>query len=233
MPESFQQAVESRFAALPSVGVITGIEQARRKLQIGTVPGATKALANVKPLVKGAQIIDGAVQLGKTAYLVGKEGAREGHAEAGEALTKKSLPRQVVETILDPAFTMSKYGAYKEKLDKKAFEEYLKKQPTANWVAEQNYGKRPDGTDKGPGYLGALKLPDGNVATEYTTQSDAVKVKGKRIDFPTLVPTLSKEEVSALQNDIIPNKKDIPEPIMRKAIDHANARLQKGLSVFK
>lgn len=233
MPESFQQAVESRFAALPSVGVITGIEQARRKLQIGTVPGATKALANVKPLVKGARIIDGAVQLGKTAYLVGKEGAREGHAEAGEALTKKSLPRQVVETILDPAFTMSKYGAYKEKLDKKAFEEYLKKQPTANWVAEQNYGKRPDGTDKGPGYLGALKLPDGNVATEYTTQSDAVKVKGKRIDFPTLVPTLSKEEVSALQNDIIPNKKDIPEPIMRKAIDHANARLQKGLSVFK
>jgi hypothetical protein len=233
MPESFQQAVESRFAALPSAGVIAGIEQARRKLQIGTVPGASKALANVKPLVKGARIIDGAVQLGKTAYLVGKEGAREGHAEAGEALTKKSLPRQVVETILDPAFTMSKYGAYKEKLDKKAFEEYLKKQPTANWVAEQNYGKRPDGTDKGPGYLGALKLPDGNVATEYTTQSDAVKVKGKRIDFPTLVPTLSKEEVSALQNDIIPNKKDIPEPIMRKAIDHANARLQKGLSVFK
>jgi hypothetical protein len=233
MPKSFQQAVESRFAALPSVGVITGIEQARRKLQIGTVPGASKALANVKPLVKGARIIDGAVQLGKTAYLVGKEGAREGHAEAGEALTKKSLPRQVVETILNPALTMSKYGAYKEKLDKKAFEESLKKEPTANWVAEQNYGKRPDGTDKGPGYLGALKLPDGNVATEYTTQSDAVKVKGKRIDFPTLVPTLSKEEVSALQNDIIPNKKDIPEPIMRKAIDHANARLQKGLSVFK
>jgi hypothetical protein len=237
MPESFQQAVESRFAALPSVGLATGIEQARRKLQIGTVPGASKALANVKPLVKVARIIDGAVQLGKTAYLVGKEGARDGHAEAGEALTKKSLPRQVVETILDPAFTMSKYGAYKEKLDKKAFEESLKKEPTANWVAEQkqkqNYGKRPDGTDKGPGYLGALKLPDGNVATEYTTQSDAVKFKGKRIDFPTLVPTLSKEEVSALQNDIIPNKKDIPEPIMRKAIDHANARLQKGLSVFK
>ena len=110
---------------------------------------------------------------------------------------------------------------------------------------EANYGKRPDGTDKGSGYLGPLKLPDGSVATEYTTQSNAVKTKtksfgprndirlGKRIDFPTLVPTLSKEEVSALQNDIIPNKKDIPEPVMRKAIDHANARLQKGLSVFK
>ena len=128
---------------------------------------------------------------------------------------------------------MSKYGAYKEKLDRKAFEESLKKEPTANWVAEQSYGKRPDGTDKGSGYLGALKLPDGSVATEYTTQSNAVKVNGQRVDFPTLVPTLSKEEVSAMQNDIIPNKKDIPEPIMRKAIDHANARLQKGLSVFK
>ena len=233
MPDSFQKAIESRFAALPSVGAIAAFEQARRKLQVGTVPGAAKVLASVKPLVKGARIVDGAVQLGKAAYLVGKEGARKGHAEAGEALTKKSLPRQVGEITLNTTGSMSKYGAYKEKLDRKAFEESLKKEPTANWVAEQSYGKRPDGTDKGSGYLGALKLPDGSVATEYTTQSNAVKVNGQRVDFPTLVPTLSKEEVSAMQNDIIPNKKDIPEPIMRKAIDHANARLQKGLSVFK
>jgi len=36
-----------------------------------------------------------------------------------------------------------------------------------------------------------------------------------------------------MQIDLIPNEKEIPEPIMRKAIDHANMRLQKGLSVFK
>ena len=100
-------------------------------------------------------------------------------------------------------------------------------------IANRDYGKRPDGTNKGTGYLGELKLPDGSVATEYTTQSNAVTVNGKRIDFPTLVPTLSKEEISLMQNDIIPNKKEIPESIMRKAIDHANMRLKKGLNIFK
>jgi hypothetical protein len=96
-----------------------------------------------------------------------------------------------------------------------------------------NYGKRPDKTQKGRGYLGELKLPDGNVATEYSTQSGAVKVNGKQIDFPTLVPTLSKEEVALMQNDVIPNKKPIPEAIMQKAIEHAKMRLAKKLSPFK
>jgi hypothetical protein len=95
------------------------------------------------------------------------------------------------------------------------------------------YGKRPDKTQKGQGYLGELKLPDGSVATEYSTQSGAVKVNGKQIDFPTLVPTLSKNEVALMQNDIIPNKKPIPEAIMQKAIEHAKMRLAKKLSPFK
>lgn len=95
------------------------------------------------------------------------------------------------------------------------------------------YGKRPDKTMKGQGYLGELKLPDGSVATEYSTQSGAVKVNGKQIDFPTLVPTLSKDEVLLMQKDIIPNKKPIPEPIMQKAIEHAQMRLANKLSPFK
>jgi hypothetical protein len=95
-----------------------------------------------------------------------------------------------------------------------------------------DYGKRPDGTNKGTGFFGELKLPDGSVATEYSTQSDAVKVNGQRVDFPTLVPTLSPSEVERMTNDIIPNKKPIPESIMRKAIDHANGRISKGFSVF-
>lgn len=95
------------------------------------------------------------------------------------------------------------------------------------------YGKRPDKTMKGQGYLGELKLPDGNVATEYSTQSGAVKVNGKQVDFPTLVPTLSKDEVLLMQNNIIPNKKPIPEQIMQKAIEHAKMRLANKLSPFK
>jgi hypothetical protein len=98
---------------------------------------------------------------------------------------------------------------------------------------KKDYGSRPDGTAKSKGFLGELKLPDGSIATEYSTQSDAIKVNGKRIDFPSLVPTLSKDELVLMQNDIIPNKKPIPESIMQKAIQHAKMRLDKKLSPFK
>ena len=98
---------------------------------------------------------------------------------------------------------------------------------------KKNYGKRPDGTVKSKGFLGEIKLPDGSVATEYSTQSGAVQVNGKQIDFPTLVPTLSKDEIALMRNEIIPNKKQIPESIMQKAIEHAKMRLAKKLSPFK
>lgn len=99
------------------------------------------------------------------------------------------------------------------------------------------FGFRRDGTPKGKGFLGILKLGGklantDAVATEFTTQSNAVKVNGKRIDFPSLVPTLSQDELDLMLNDIIPNSKNIPETIMRKAIDHANKRLVVGESVF-
>lgn len=95
------------------------------------------------------------------------------------------------------------------------------------------YGLRNDGkTYKGTGWLGELKTADGGVATEYTSQSEAVKVNGKRIDFPTLVPTLTKDEVELMVNDIIPNKKPVPDEIMQKAVDHARMRLANGQSVF-
>lgn len=98
---------------------------------------------------------------------------------------------------------------------------------------KKDYGNRPDGSPKNKGFLGEIKLPDGNVATEYSTQSGAIKVDGKQIDFPTLVPSLSKDEVFLMQNEIIPNKKPIPEAIMQKAIEHAKMRLAKKLSPFK
>lgn len=95
---------------------------------------------------------------------------------------------------------------------------------------------RPDGSKKGKGFLGELPLrfPDGStgVATEYSVQSGAVKVDGKQIDFPTLVPTLTDDERRMMVEDIIPNNKPPPEAIMRKAIDHANKRLAAGLSPF-
>ena len=95
---------------------------------------------------------------------------------------------------------------------------------------------RPDGTPKGKGWLGYLnfRMPDGStgVATEYSAQSQAVRVKGRQIDFPTLVPTLTAEERRMMVEDIIPYGKPPPESVMRKAIDHALARLGAGQSPF-
>ena len=94
------------------------------------------------------------------------------------------------------------------------------------------YGSRPDGSKKGMGWLGEIQLANGGIATEYTVQSDAVQQGGRRIDFPTLVPTLSAEEIVILKDDIIPNGKAVPEPIMQKAIKHANEQISKNRSVF-
>lgn len=92
---------------------------------------------------------------------------------------------------------------------------------------------RKDGTAKGNGYLGVLKASDGKDVTEFSTSSSDVKVKGKAIEFPIIVPTLTKEEVNLLLTDIIPNnKKNIPDAIMNKAIDHARMRIKEGKSVF-
>ena len=91
---------------------------------------------------------------------------------------------------------------------------------------------RPDGTKKDVGFLGVLNLPNGGTTSEYSVQSDAVKVNGKMIDFPTLVPTLTKEQLDVMVNDIIPNNKPIPEPIMQKAIAHAKKRISEGKGVF-
>lgn len=70
------------------------------------------------------------------------------------------------------------------------------------------------------------------MATEFSASVDDVQVKGKPVDFPTLVPTLSKEEVNTMVNDIIPNNKRIPNEIMNKAIDFARERIAQGKSPF-
>lgn len=90
-------------------------------------------------------------------------------------------------------------------------------------------GKRADGTPKGPGYFGALTLPGGGVATEYSV---GVKIGGKETEIPTLVPTLTEKELNQLVNDIIPNKKEVPKEIVNKAVEHAKQRIKEGKSPF-
>jgi len=95
-------------------------------------------------------------------------------------------------------------------------------------LKKNNYGMRADGTPKGKGYLGELKRKDGRVSTEI---SIGVELDGKETEIPTLVPTLTKEEVNYLLNDWREGMK-IPEPIVRKAVEHAKKRMKSGLSPF-
>lgn len=94
---------------------------------------------------------------------------------------------------------------------------------------KQSYGKRADGTEKGSGYFGELKVPGtNNVATEY---SIGVNINGREVEIPTLVPTLSQSEKSKLL-DVIRTGEPIPENIINKAVNHARERISKGESPF-
>lgn len=89
------------------------------------------------------------------------------------------------------------------------------------------FGKRPDGTDKGKGFLGVLQRPDGGVMTEYSV---GVTINGKQMDVPTLVPTLTKAEVKTLLN--AKDGERIPDTIVKKAADFARQRIADGKPVF-
>lgn len=94
-------------------------------------------------------------------------------------------------------------------------------QDTSKW------DKRTDGTDKGNGFLGLLKRPDGGVSSEISV---GVTINGKEMDIPTMVPTLTRSEVKTLLT--VKTADEIPETIIRKAADFAKARIASGKSVF-
>lgn len=94
------------------------------------------------------------------------------------------------------------------------------------------FGQRPDGTTKGPGYLGVLQRPDGGVSTEISASFDDV-ANGQ--DIPLLVPTLNRDEVQALLSTPSddPHFYDkIPHSVFRKAIDFAMQRQRQNLPYF-
>lgn len=86
------------------------------------------------------------------------------------------------------------------------------------------YGTRQDGTQKGAGYFGELKRPDGSISTEL---SIGVDYGSGEKEIPTLVPTLSEAEKNYLLEGNEPT-----EAIVDKAIRHAIMREESGLSPF-
>jgi hypothetical protein len=92
---------------------------------------------------------------------------------------------------------------------------------------------REDGTIKGRGYFGELKRLDGNVSTEI---SIGVIIDGVETLIPSLVPTLTPDEINTLLNLRLPDGdqpgEDIPEEIQRKAKIHAEKRIEEGQPVW-
>lgn len=93
---------------------------------------------------------------------------------------------------------------------------------------DYGYGKRRDGTNKGKGFLGDIGRSDGSnlIMTELSV---GVSFNGKEVDIPTIIPTLNKEELEYIRAGKDPRKND---KIMKKAVEHAKARLKAGKSPF-
>ncbi len=85
------------------------------------------------------------------------------------------------------------------------------------------YGARPEGAEKGRGYLGEIKTPQGYNMTEY---SIGVDFGDGEQEIPTLVPTLTPEEVEMVRRE------QLNDAIVRKAQEYALARRRLGLSPF-
>jgi len=95
-----------------------------------------------------------------------------------------------------------------------------------------DYGNRADGTQKGSGFFGEIKRPDGNVMTEI---SIGVGLNGKETEIPLIVPNLTKQEFNYLLNNDPSSKTfmdKMPPGIVQKAVDHASIRIKQGRSPF-
>ena len=84
------------------------------------------------------------------------------------------------------------------------------------------YSARVDGSRRGRGYFGAVAVK-GDVkcfATELPVTIGGILI-------PLIIPSLSRDELAHLVAGGDPT-----QPILRKAVDHAGARLGRGLSPF-
>lgn len=87
---------------------------------------------------------------------------------------------------------------------------------------------RLDGSKKSmQGFLGPIENVNGGTMTEY---SIGVEIDGEEVQMPSMVPTLSEDEIEMLRN--ISDGDPIPEQIKNKAIDHYYQRIEEGKDPF-
>jgi len=101
----------------------------------------------------------------------------------------------------------------------------------SHWQGEE-YGFGPDNYGlltraKGQGYWGPLQTASGQIMTEL---SIGVPIFGQEMEIPTLVPTLTSQQIQTLL--ALPEGQPIPNDIVRAAAKHAEMRVQQGKSPF-
>lgn len=83
------------------------------------------------------------------------------------------------------------------------------------------YGQRMDGTDKSSGWLGEIRMPDGNtVMTEYSFDMD-----GR--EMPSIIPNMHPAEINYIRET-----GNISDGAYATAISFANKRAKQGMSPF-
>ena len=105
-------------------------------------------------------------------------------------------------------------------------------------IPELIYGTRPDlvredKTIKGLGFLGEMPHKLGGYSTELSITTGDVE-DGKDVLIPTMIPTLSKDELNyLLTTKYNPrNRTRMDDVIFQKAVDFARQRKAKGLPYF-
>lgn len=88
------------------------------------------------------------------------------------------------------------------------------------------FGTREDGTPKGRGFLGLIPMADGSMMSELSV---GVELDGKETLIPSVVPTLTEDEIEYLRQGGSPLENN---EIMDKAVAHALERLRNGQSPF-
>jgi hypothetical protein len=104
--------------------------------------------------------------------------------------------------------------------------------PAAAAPTDYGYGTRynmgqPGGAPKGLGYLGPLQRPDGGVMSEY---SIGVDINGRETEIPSIVPTLSKSQVTQILNS--KDGDPLPAGVREKAEAYAKQRIAAGKDPF-
>lgn len=101
---------------------------------------------------------------------------------------------------------------------------------------------RPDGTKKGPGWLGGFKNSRGEDVSEYSIGVPTDELEGMQLPkgavlrksnslIPTIVPTLSDEERDSVVKATETGDK-VSNEVVRKAFYHAQDRIKKEKSPF-